>query len=1059
MGKSYVMYHCHTEDSLLDSCTKFQDYVNLAVKNGQKALSISEHGKPLQWTEKWNACTQAGIKYMHSVEIYLTEQLEEKVRDNYHTVLIAKNMDGVRELNALVSKSCDKDHFYYTNRITFEEFLNMSSNIISTSACLASPLHRLPDSHPMYDCLARKYDFLEIQPHSHPDQIEYNQRLYELSKRIGTPLIAGTDTHSSSQYKAECRQVLLEAKHKSYGDEDAFDLTYKTYDELVEAFREQDALPEEVYLKAIENTNILADMTEELVLDTSIKYPILYGSREADSQKFLETIEKKFKEKLDKGIIPPEQEEAFRSAIAEEVRVFQKLQMDGFMLSMSELISWCKSQGMAIGTARGSVGGSRVAYVTDIIDLNPETWHTVFSRFCNEDREEIGDIDIDCVESDRPTIFNYIVNRFGRDKTARVASFGTLQDKGVIDEVGRALAIRWDKSHNGSGNPFINTLYDNRSGEKENPYTLKKLSKIKEEYVISPEKTKEKYPEIFYYFDGLVGTKVSQSVHPAGMVISPISLNDNYGTFDKDGDVCLMLDMENIHDFTGLAKYDFLILKTVQVIRDTCTYLGRPYPQSHEIDWNDEEVWADMIRSPAGLFQFESKFAFDSLKKFRPHSLFDMSIVTACIRPSGQSYRDDLLARRVHKNPSEIIDQLLSDNLGYLIYQEDTIKFLQQICGLSGSEADNIRRAIGRKQQDRLDKAMPSILEGYCGKSPQPRKKAEEEAKEFLQVIADSANYQFGYNHSIAYCMLGYLCAYFRHYYPMEFITSFLNNAANEDDIINGTAYANKVGVKITMPKWGFSKGEYFFDSENKVVAKGLSSVKYMSASLAEELYDLARSKMYNRFVDVLYDLQTTSIDSRQLEILIKIDFFSKFGNQRELLRICDLFFETFKKGQAKQIQKSKIEGSPLNDIVKKYAIGETKSGASAKSYTLLDIKSILREAEDAILALHMEDLSDTLKVRNFADVMGYAGYVSGKEDDRRKLYVVDVYPLVRKRDGAQFGYSVITKSIGSGIEARFTVTNKLFDAAPIKKGDIIYCNSYTKQGQYFRLAGYSHII
>ena len=151
----------------------------------------------------------------------------------------------------------------------------MSSNIISTSACLASPLHRLPDSHPMYDCLARKYDFLEIQPHSHPDQIEYNQRLYELSKRIGTPLIAGTDTHSSSQYKAECRQVLLEAKHKSYGDEDAFDLTYKTYDELVEAFREQDALPEEVYLKAIENTNILADMTEELVLDTSIKYPIL----------------------------------------------------------------------------------------------------------------------------------------------------------------------------------------------------------------------------------------------------------------------------------------------------------------------------------------------------------------------------------------------------------------------------------------------------------------------------------------------------------------------------------------------------------------------------------------------------------------------------------------------------------------------------------------------------------------------------------------------------------------------------------------------------------------
>ena len=324
------------------------------------------------------------------MEIYLTERLDEKVRDNYHTVLLARNMDGVRELNALVSKSCDKEHFYYTNRISFDEFLSMSPNIISTSACLASPLNKLPDSHPRYLELAQKYDFLEVQPHNHPDQIAFNRRLYALSQRIGKPLIAGTDTHSASPYKAECRRILLEDNHKSYADEDAFDLTYKTCDELVDAFRVQGALPENVYLEAIENTNRLADMTEEIALDTSIKYPILYGTREADSQKFLETIDRKFQEKLTSGVIPPSQEQAFRDAIKEEVRVFQKLQMDGFMLSMSELISWCKGQGMAIGTARGSVGGSRVAYVTDIIDLNPETWHTVFSRFCNEDRKEIG---------------------------------------------------------------------------------------------------------------------------------------------------------------------------------------------------------------------------------------------------------------------------------------------------------------------------------------------------------------------------------------------------------------------------------------------------------------------------------------------------------------------------------------------------------------------------------------------------------------------------------------------------------------------------------------------
>lgn len=1042
----YTMFHCHTEYSLLDSCTKVQDFVELAVKNGSKALSISEHGKPLNWPEKWNACKQAGIRYIHSVEIYLTESLEEKVRDNYHTVLLARNMDGVRELNALVSLSCDKDHFYYKNRITFDEFLGISNNIISTSACLASPLNKLDESHPRYIELADKYDFLEVQAHNHPEQIEFNKRLARLAKSLDKPLIAGTDTHSSSKYKAECRAVLLSAKHMAYGDEEAFDLTYKTYDELVQMFKRQNALSEDDYMAAIENTNLLYDMTEDIELDTSIKYPILYGTHEADSEKLKETVEKKFAEKLEAGVIPENQSEAFRTAIDEELRVFGKIGMDGFMLSLSELISWCKEQGMAIGPARGSVGGSRVAYLADIIDLNPETWQTVFSRFCNEDRVEIGDVDIDCVESDRPLIFRHITERFGSDKTARVASFGTMQSKGFIDDVGRHLAIKWGK--------------ENANAQlKENPWSLPNIARIKKEFEANEQKTKLKYKELFYYYDGLIDTKISQSIHSAGMVISPITLEDNFGVFDKDNENCLMLDMENIHEFTGLAKYDFLVLKTVQVIRDTCRFLNQSYPKAHEINWNDADVWADMVSNSFGVFQFEGKFAFESLKKFAPQSIFDMSIVNACIRPSGSSYRNELLVRKLHKNPSELIDELLKDNFGYLIYQEDTIKFLQQVCGLSGSEADNIRRAIGRKQKDRLNKAMPSILEGYCNKSSKKRDAAEQEAKEFLQIIEDSASYQFGYNHSIAYCLLGYLCAYYRYYYPIEFITSFLNNAANEEDIRNGTAYADRVGIKITMPKWGVSKGEYFFDREKNIIAKGLSSVKYIGSGAAEKLYETANSRSHKKFVDVLTDLdQKTSIDTRQLDILIKIDFFSNFGNQRELLRITDMFCAMFKKGQAKQISKDKIDGTPLQPIVSKYAVGVTKSGGIAKNYTLLDVMSIMRETEDAIMALHLEDLSDVLKAKNFEDVMGYAGYVSGKNEDRRKLYVIETYPLVRKKDKVQFGYSIVTKSIGSGKECRFTVLNKLYDEAPIKKGDIIYCKNFQRNGRYFKLTGYNRI-
>lgn len=1017
--------------------------MDLSVQNGHPAIASTEHGKPLGWVSKKMYCDKKGIRFIFGVEIYLTEILEEKVRDNYHTVLMAKNLAGVKELLSIVSMSCDERHSYYTNRISFDEFLSLSDNIISTSACLASPLNKLPDTHPRYLELAKKYDFLEIQPHACEDQIAYNKRLYDLSVLLGKPLIAGTDTHSSSPYKAECRKMLLKAKGKSYGDEDAFDLTYKTYPELVESFRYQAALPEDVYLEAIQNTNLLYDMTEDFELDTSIKYPILYGSAENDIRIFEKRTEQMFRDKVERGVIPECQVAAFEDAIKEEMRVFKKIGMAGFMLSMSELICWCKEQGMAIGTARGSVGGSRIAYVTDVIDLNPETWNTVFSRFANEDRREIGDIDIDCIESDRPAIFSYITKRFGKELTARVASFGTLKEKGVIDEVGRALSKYWAEAHPNS--------------EEDNKWSLKVVSRIKSEFENNPETTKERYPEVFYYMDGLLDTKVSQSVHPAGMVISPISLTENYGVFVKDGENCLMMDMEEAHE-VGAAKYDFLVLKTVQVIRDTCSYIGVSYPKTHEIDWNDHEVWADMITSPHGIFQFEGGFAFESLKKFMPKSIFDMSLVTACIRPSGASYRDKLLSRIPNKNPSEIIDDLLKDNVGYLIYQEDTIKFLQLICGLSGSDADNIRRAIGRKQKDRLDAAMPSILEGYCNKSDKPREVAESEAKQFLQIIEDSASYQFGYNHSVAYCLLGYFCAYYRHYYPVEFITSFLNNAANDADIRNGTILAKQRGIKITNPKFGASRSDYYFDKDKKVIAKGLSSIKYMGKNVADELYALSQSREFRGFSDVLKALsEETSLDSRQIENLIKIDFFSDFGNQRELFAVRDIF-DFFKQGNAKKIRKSLIDGTQFEDAVRRFSTGKTKKGEDAKDYTLLDPMAIIHECEGRVYDLGMEDLPILIKARNFYDIMGY-NYVSGKEEDRRKLFVRGVHPLKRKKDGVQFGYSILTQSLGSGIEARFSVMNRVFNKDPIKEGMYIVCKKWIRDGGYFEMLDYERLI
>lgn len=1131
---------------MLDSATKFQDYIDRAVQLGQTAIAFTEHGNIYQWVAKKMACDKAGIKYLHGVECYLTEQLYEypdanelwreaqsgrneqdakkvlaemmesgkkKVRDNYHTILIAKNYEGILEINNLVSLSNRDDHFYYKPRITFEEFLGISDNVIKISACLASPLNKMSVRHPMYEKLLKHYDYLEVQAHNFGEQISYNCHLAEMSKKYGIPLIAGTDTHSIDAYKAECRSIMQLAKHIEFADEDSFDLTYKTYDELVEMFRIQGALPEQVFLEAIENTNRMADSVEPFELDISFKYPKLYGNAAEDKAVFEDTIRKNFQSKIDEGAITPEQIQNFKDAIKEECRVFDKIDMSGFMLFMSELVTWCKSNGIPIGFNRGSCGGSRVAYVTNTTDLNPETWHTVFSRFCNEDRKEIGDIDIDVSPSDRDKVYEYIINRFGQEKTAFILAIGTIKSKGCIDEICRALGVKWNKEHQRDERGFrkaLELLKDNsasvRFGDhpdgcelyhfdengtliiskqfehipgielvkqftkeysklkeenekifQKNPWVGKVNTEIKDLFELDEEKARSQYPEVFYYYDGLLDVAISQSMHPAGIVASPITLRDHYGTFLSEGKEILQIDMECVHE-AGLVKYDILGLKNIEIIKDTYALIGKPYPKSHEINWNDDTVWNDMLRSPIGIFQFESAFAFDSLRKFKTHSIYDMSLVTACIRPSGASYRDELLQRKPHHNPSPIIDDLLKDNLGYLIYQEDTIKFLQQICGLSGSEADNVRRAIGRKQKDRLEAALPDILEGYCSKSSQPRNIAEEEAKEFLQIIEDSASYQFGYNHSIGYCMIGYLCAYLRYYYPAEFITAYLNNANNEDDIKNGSALAELYGIQIVPPRYGISKDRYVYDKDRNVIAKGINSIKYMNSTVANELYDLAKRSDPKTFMSLLTLMNNeTSIDTRQRDILIKIDFFVDFGNVTELSRIASIFV-FFKNGTAKKVQKDKISGQML-DVVSKYATDKNKNGTEAKSFTITDMAGLLNECESVIKSLHLPDLDLKCKIQNQIELMGYIDLTTNKKEDRRKLLITDVFPLSSKKDNTVWGYAAQTRSIGSGKVSRLTIRSSVYAKTPVKRFDIIYAKELEKnRSGYWYLLDYDLI-
>ena len=992
MSKKYTVYHLHTELSLLDSCTNFKLYVDKAKQLGQKAVCFTEHGNIYNWIEKKMYCEENGIKYIHGVECYLTKsllQLDEedgeykKVRDNYHTILIAKNYAGLQELNTLVDLSTQDDHFYYKPRLSFAEFKNISNNIIKISACLASPLNRLRDEN-----LIQYYDYLEIQPHINSlDQIEYNQWLYKMSVKYNKPLIAGTDTHNLNTYKAECRSILQKAKRIEFSNEDEFDLTYKSYDELVDMFKQQGALSEDIYLEAIENTNVMADSVEEFELDKSFKYPKLY---EDEEKAFKQRINEMYQDKLKKGII--KNDPKYIQQIREEMRVFKKIGMVGFMLFMSELVCWCWDNGIPIGPCRGSVGGSVIAYITDIIDVDPIVWNTIFSRFCNEHRTEIGDIDIDIAPSQRHLVYEHIIDKFGNDKTAYILAIGTISDKGTIDEIGRALN-----------------------------YPLDEVTRIKKEFEEDPNTTKDKYKELFYYFDGLVNTAISQSMHPAGIVVAPLTLPDNYGTFWQDGKRIMSINMEEIHE-VSLVKYDLLGLKNIEIIKDCCELAGIPYPKSHTVNWEDDKVWDDIITSPVGIFQFESQFAFDSLKKMHPRRVNDLSLANAALRPSGTSYRDRLLGGEINKNPSELIDDLLKQNKGFLVFQEDTIAFLQNICGLSGGDADNVRRAIGRKQRDRLEAAMPQILDGYCKMSPKPRDVAEQEAKEFLQIIEDSSNYQFGFNHSTGYSMIGYLCAMLRCHYPEEFIAAYLNNANNEDDIRNGTELARLKGISINPIKFRYSGAKYTIDKENHALYKGCESVKFMNTDVSNRLYEL-RDEHFDSFIDLL---DVFPGNSRQLEILISLGYFSEFGGTKKLLGM----YHFYDKYHGKKILKKDKLDLPL-ELVQKYAISE-----SAKQYKF-DEESMNAMIKEYCDMLPNEDMPLRHRLNAEVEYLGYISYTN-PELEKNIGFVIDV--------NTRYSPKITMYMLATGETIVYKLSKKAYENNPFNKGDIIKFNSEERQ-------------
>ena len=386
VNKTYTVYHLHSDLSNgvtnIDSVTKYKEYVEYAKSLGMTALAFAEHGNIFEWVHKKEAIEAAEMKYIHAAEVYLTtdKDVEDKHRDNYHCVLIAKNYEGVKELNKLISASFNRNdyHYYYAPRIGFDELFATSDNIIVTTACLGGVINKADNNLKaefLKFLIKNKHRcYLEVQHHNCVDQAAYNKVLYAIHQKTNIPLIAGTDTHCLNDTHIEGRSILQKAKNVFFSDEESWDLTFKTYDELVEAYRKQNALPEEVYLQAIENTNIMANSIEEFKLDYTKKYPKLYNdSEKALKEKIVQGIK-------NRGVDKYSNFNEYKKKIQYELETYKYNGAIDFLLLEEDYKSELKRQGVSYGYSRGSVSGSVIAYLLGITEVDSIKYGLNFER-------------------------------------------------------------------------------------------------------------------------------------------------------------------------------------------------------------------------------------------------------------------------------------------------------------------------------------------------------------------------------------------------------------------------------------------------------------------------------------------------------------------------------------------------------------------------------------------------------------------------------------------------------------------------------------------------------
>jgi DNA polymerase III subunit alpha len=869
----FTHLHVHTEYSLLDGMCRIPQLVSRAVELGMDALAITDHGIMYGAVEFYQECRAQGIKPIIGCETYVAagSRLDHTPagRESHHLVLLAKHLEGYRNLLKLVSLA-QLEGFYYKPRLDKEIIKQYSGGLVALSACLAGEVSRhFLNGRPedaksaalWYRDTFEDY-YLELMHHDIPDQMRLNEFLIGLSKETGIPLVATNDTHYVRHEDAQTHDLLLcIGTNATVSDErrmrmadDGFYL--RSGEEMAELFKD---VPE-----AVENTGRIADICNLELEFGRLHLPEIDIPDGLTPQAYLERL-------CEDGLAEryPEVTPEIRERLRYELEVIKITDFPNYFLVVWDIVSFARGNGIMVGV-RGSAAASIVLYCLGITEIDPLKHTLVFERFLNLERKEMPDIDLDFQDDRRDEVITYLSGRYGQDHVAQIITFGTLGARAAIRDVGRALGMPYgDVDRIAKAVPFAPNM-TLKQGLEESPelagmYQMEENSRRLLDTAMKVE-----------------GISRHASTHAAGMVIArePLTLNVPLQRVARQGGVTTAMTQYPMADIAriGLLKMDILgliNLTSLSVARDLIK-------ANHGIDLNlselpmDDPATFELLASgeTAGVFQLEGSGMRRYIKELRPTTFSDIAAMVALYRPGPMEhiprFIDSKHGKQEIRYPHPALEKILEETYGVIVYQDQVLFIVREFAGYSLGQADIFRKAMGKKKAEVMAQERANFVTGAVALGYTP-----EMADNIFALILPFAGYAFNKAHSVSYALIAYQTAYLKANYPVEYMTAFLaTNAENTDKLVSAVSECRRLGLRVLPPDVSYSGANFTTERQpdgEMAIRYGLAVVKNVGGGAVQQIIaERAENGPFTTLEDFCRRADLRLANRRVVESLVK---------------------------------------------------------------------------------------------------------------------------------------------------------------------------------------------